>query len=42
MKRAFGGCLLVLVLAGAVLAGKIYERDLSVDELAANYGGLSV
>ena len=39
MKRTLGGCLSIVFLAGAVLAGAIYERDLSVDELAADYGG---
>ncbi len=39
MKRTFGGCLLTLFVAGAVLAATIYERDRSVDELAVDYGG---
>ncbi len=39
MKRTFGILLLLLVSAASVLAATIYERDLSVEELAADYGG---
>ncbi len=39
MKRILGGCLLLLLLLAGILGAAFYERDLSVNELEADYGG---
>ncbi len=38
MKRTSAGCLMAFALAG-ILSAAVYQRDLSVEELAADYGG---